>query len=225
MNACFRKPAGEAKKQTRRKHWKTSTVARTCQSWSLPTGVDFQAALVICTTRSWSLEPWSWMRWWSTSIPSLSTSPSTVSCVVVPGWSLIRPSTLRRWRLGSSERLCFAKISCFFLAKLCPFELADVQLAGSAIYARIPQNTPEYPRYTCPHQGTETTNYIRLLSIGYFIPLYPRGARFVWSILDHCYNVSMYTTVFRTPSTKYSLIFISHIYTIYILYSWINSMF
>ena len=82
-------------------------------------------------------------------------------------------------------------------------------------YPRIPQNTPDI---RVPHQGSETTNYIRLLSIGYFIPLYPRGARFVWSILDHCYNVSIYTTVFRTPSTKYSLIIISHIYTLYIYY-------
>ena len=216
MNGCFRKPAGEAKN-------KPGASAERLQPWRELASHDLCQLAWIFRRHSWhvqrDLEVWSHDRGCVGGVQAshlyLHPQARWVAWWCLGGhWSGHQP-----WEDGDSAiQKGFALPRFLVFLELCPFELADVQLAASAIYARIPQNTPEYPRYTCPHQGSETTNYIRLLSIGYFIPLYPRGARFVWSILDHCYNVSIYTTVFRTPSTKYSLIFISHIYTLYIYY-------
>ena len=211
MNGCFRKPAGEAKN-------KPGASAERLQPWRELASHDLCQLAWIFGRHSWhvqrDLEVWSHDRGCVGGVQAshlyLHPQARWVAWWCLGGhWSGHQP-----WEDGAlAIQKGFALPRFLVFLELCPFELADVQQAGSAIYARIPQNTPDILVHI--KELKLQIIYFRLLSIGYFIPLYSRGARFVWSILDHCYNVSMYTTVFRTPSTKYSLIFISH-NTIYI---------
>ena len=141
MNGCFRKPAGEAKN-------KPGASAERLQPWRELASHDLCQLAWIFRRHSWhvqrDLEVWSHDRGCVGGVQAshlyLHPQARWVAWWCLGGhWSGHQP-----WEDGDSAiQKGFALPRFLVFLELCPFELADVQLAASAIYARIPQNTPD----------------------------------------------------------------------------------